>query len=80
MAEGPTQLLERLAEQKVTLLLKDGRQLSGTLLGTDEHMNLVLEDASETSAERTRHLGRVVLRGSNVVSVHAPQGAPPASR
>ncbi len=80
MAEGPTQLLERLADQRVTLLLKDGRQLSGTLLGTDEHMNLVLDDTSETATDRTRHLGRVVLRGSNVVSVHAPQGAPAAAR
>jgi len=75
MADGPSQLLERVVSQRVTLLLKDARQLSGKLMGIDEHLNLVLDDADETTAERTRHLGRVVLRGSNVVTLHAPQGS-----
>jgi small nuclear ribonucleoprotein (snRNP)-like protein len=75
MVEAPTHLLERVLEQRVTLVLKDARQLTGKLLGLDEHMNLVLEDADESTAEQTRHLGRVVLRGSNVVTLHAPQGA-----
>ncbi len=75
MADAPTYLLERLLKQRVTLLLKDARQLTGTLVALDEHMNLVLEDADETTAEMTRHLGKVVLRGSNVVTLHAPQAA-----
>ena len=75
MAEAPTHLLERVLQQRVTLVLKDSRQLTGKLLGLDEHMNLVLDDADESTAEVTRHLGRVVLRGSNVVTLHAPQGA-----
>ena len=75
MVEAPTHLLERVIQQRVTLVLKDTRQLTGKLLGLDEHMNLVLDDADESTAEVTRHLGRVVLRGSNVVTLHAPQGA-----
>lgn len=75
MVEAPTHLLERVLDQRVTLVLKDARQLTGKLLGLDEHMNLVLDDADESTAEVTRHLGRVVLRGSNVVTLHAPQGA-----
>jgi small nuclear ribonucleoprotein (snRNP)-like protein len=78
MADGPTHLLERVVPQRVTLVLKDARQLTGKLLGLDEHMNLVLDDADETTAELSRHLGRVVVRGSNVVTLHAPQGGPPA--
>jgi len=74
MADGPSQLLERVVQQRVSLLLKDARQLSGKLMGIDEHLNLVLDDADETTAEVTRHLGRVVLRGSNVVTLHAPHG------
>jgi small nuclear ribonucleoprotein len=74
MTEQPTHLLERVIQQRVTLVLKDGRQLTGKLLGFDDHMNLVLDDASETTPEVSRHLGRVVLRGSNVVTMHAPQG------
>ncbi|HTS32686.1 MAG TPA: LSm family protein [Thermoplasmata archaeon] len=75
MAVNPTHLVERLVSQRVTLVLKDSRQLTGKLLGVDEHMNLVLDETDETTAEMSRHLGRVVLRGSNVVTLHAPQGA-----
>ncbi|MGI0132459.1 MAG: LSM domain-containing protein [Thermoplasmata archaeon] len=74
MAEIPTQILERVLQQRVALLLKDGRALSGRLLGIDEHMNLVLDETEETTAKLTRRLGRVVLRGSNVVSLNAPSG------
>ena len=75
MTEQPTHLLERVLQQRVTLVLKDGRQLTGKLLGFDDHMNLVLDDAGETTTEVSRHLGRVVLRGSNVVSLNAPIGS-----
>jgi small nuclear ribonucleoprotein len=75
MAVNPTHLVERLVSQRVTLVLKDSRQLTGKLLGVDEHMNLVLDETDETTPEVSRHLGRVVLRGSNVVTLHAPQGA-----
>ncbi len=73
MTEAPTHLLERVVQQRVTLVLKDARELRGQLLGVDEHMNIVLDDADETTREVSRHLGRVVLRGSNVVTLHAPQ-------
>ncbi len=75
MADAPTHLLERVLHQRVTLVLKDARQLTGILLALDEHLNLVLDDADERTSETTRHLGRVLLRGSNVVTLHAPQGA-----
>jgi len=78
MPDGPAALLERFLDQRVTLVLKDARELVGKLIGADEHMNLVLDDADETAADVRRHLGRVVLRGSNVVSVHGP--AAPAAR
>jgi small nuclear ribonucleoprotein (snRNP)-like protein len=76
MVDAPPHLLDRLLQQRVTLVLKDTRELSGRLLAADEHMNLVLEDAQERTAEVTRHLGKVLLRGSNVVTLHAAQGVP----
>jgi len=78
MPDGPTVLLDRFIDQRVSLWLKDSRQLTGRLLGTDEHMNLVLDDADETTTDVSRHLGRVVLRGSNVVTIQGP--ATPAGR
>lgn len=71
----PHALLERLLQQRVILQLKDGRTLSGRLVGGDEHMNLVLDEAEEHSTQVERRLGRVVLRGSNVVSLQAPGGS-----
>jgi small nuclear ribonucleoprotein (snRNP)-like protein len=79
MAELPGHIVDRLVAQRITLVLKDTRQLSGKLLGSDEHMNLVLDDADETTSEVSRHLGRVVLRGSNVVALYAPQAGPARS-
>ena len=76
MVTPPTQLLERLLQQRVTLTLKDGRTLAGRLMGLDDHMNVVLDEAEETTKEVVRRLGRVVLRGSNMVSLHIPSGAP----
>lgn len=76
MSNPPTSVLDRLVQQRVVLQLKDGRQLSGRLVGSDEHLNLVLEETEERAAEVTRRLGRVVLRGSNIVSLNAPAGAP----
>jgi small nuclear ribonucleoprotein len=75
MVDGPAHVVERLLQHRVTLELKDTRTLTGKLVGVDEHMNLVLDDCEERTSELTRHLGRVVLRGSNVVTLNAPQGA-----
>jgi small nuclear ribonucleoprotein (snRNP)-like protein len=66
----PTQLLERMADRHVLLVLKDQRRLAGRLLGSDDFMNVVLDETHETRPESDRRLGRVVVRGSNVVSVH----------
>ncbi len=73
----PTALLERLVDQRVQLRLKDSREMSGRLLGLDDHMNLVLDDVEETSTAGARRLGRVLVRGSNVISLTAPNGPSP---
>jgi small nuclear ribonucleoprotein len=77
MPEGPLAVVERLVGQRVSLRLKDGREVEGKLLGLDDHLNVVLEEATETASEASRHLGRVVVRGSNVVALFAPTGVRP---
>ena len=78
MPSPPVEVLEKLVQQKVTLRLKDSRVLAGRLIGCDEHMNLVLDETEETTKESSRRLGRVVLRGSNVLTLNAPANAPRA--
>jgi small nuclear ribonucleoprotein (snRNP)-like protein len=79
MPDAPLSVVDKLVDQRVSLRLKDGREIEGKLLGVDDHMNVVLDDADETTPEVSRHLGRVVLRGSNVVTLQgpAPSGARP---
>ena len=73
----PTGMLERMVDQRVSLRLKDARELTGRLLGLDDHMNLVLDEVEESTADGTRRLGRVLVRGSNVISLTASGGLPP---
>jgi len=73
----PTGMLEKMVDQRVSLRLKDSRELAGRLLGLDDHMNLVLDDVEEVAKEGTRRLGRVLVRGSNVISLTSGTSAPP---
>lgn len=74
---GPTALLEPFLQHRIELELKDGRTLAGRLLGLDEHLNLVLDEAEESSTDRERRLGRIIVRGSNIVYLSLPDGQPP---
>jgi small nuclear ribonucleoprotein len=61
--------LERNLNKRVSVLLKDQRTLDGILVGFDEHMNIVLDETQEKKGDAERKLGRVVLRGNNVISI-----------
>ena len=65
----PLDVLEKAINQKLSLLLKDGRIIEGKLTGYDEYMNMVLNDVEETIEENKRRLGTIILRGNNVVSI-----------
>jgi small nuclear ribonucleoprotein len=65
----PLDVLEKSMNQKLSLLLKDGRTIEGKLTGYDEYMNMVLNDVEETVEENKRRLGTIILRGNNVVSI-----------
>jgi small nuclear ribonucleoprotein len=65
----PLNVLEKTLNQKLSLLLKDGRILEGKLIGFDDYMNMVLEDTEETMEDTQRRLGTVILRGNNIISI-----------
>jgi small nuclear ribonucleoprotein len=65
----PLALLEKSLNKKISLLLKDSRVLEGKLTGYDEYMNMVIEETEERTADQTRRMGVVILRGNNVVSI-----------
>ena len=65
----PQNLLDRSLGSQVQVVLKDGRVMEGKLTGFDEFMNMVLEGTEELNKENRRRLGKVILRGNNVVSI-----------
>ena len=65
----PLDVLEKSVNQKLSLLLKDGRLIEGKLTGYDEYMNMVLTDVEENYEDNKRRLGTIILRGNNVVSI-----------
>jgi len=65
----PLDVLQKSVNQKLFLLLKDGRVIEGKLSGYDEYMNMVLEDVEESYDDTKRRLGTIILRGNNVVSI-----------
>ncbi len=69
----PLNVLEKTLNKKISLVLKDGRVLEGTLTGFDDYMNMVLEDSEESFNDERRRLGTIILRGNNVVSISPVQ-------
>lgn len=65
----PLDVLENAINQRLSLLLKDGRVIEGKLTGYDEYMNMVLSDVEETFENNKKRLGTVIIRGNNVVSI-----------
>ncbi len=68
--ERPLDLLNNSKGKEVIVSLKGGKQLVGTLLAFDIHINLVLDNAKELeNGENKRNLGIVFLRGDTIIFI-----------
>jgi len=66
----PFDALEELKEQQVFVKLKNGMEMSGVLKAFDQHMNLVLDEASELENDEVKaKIGTVIVRGDNILYV-----------
>ncbi len=66
-------VLDESINQVVLIKLKGGKTLRGSLLGFDQHMNLLLDSSEEIPAEGdSTSLGTIVVRGDNVVMISPP--------
>jgi small nuclear ribonucleoprotein len=66
-------VLDESINQIVLIKLKGGKTLRGSLLGFDQHMNLLLDSSEEIPIEGdTKSLGTIVVRGDNVVMISPP--------
>lgn len=53
-------------------------RIEGAIIGFDEYMNLVLDDAEEyniKTSNKRKHLGRIMLKGDNITLIQQAGGA-----
>ncbi len=68
--ERPLDLLNASKGKEILVQLKSGRQLVGTLVAFDIHINVVLENAKEVeNGEQTRNYGVTFLRGDTIIFI-----------
>jgi len=68
--ERPLDLLNESKGKEIMIELKDGKQLVGTLLAFDIHINLVVDNTKEiVNNELKRSLGLAFVRGNTILWV-----------
>ena len=68
--ERPLDLLNESKGKEILIELKDGKQLVGTLLAFDIHVNLVVDNTKEiVNNELKRSLGLSFIRGNTILWV-----------
>ena len=68
--ERPLDLLNNSKGKEVLVQLKNNRQMVGTLLAFDIHINVVLDNAKELqNNEVKRNIGLTFVRGTEVIFI-----------
>jgi len=62
-------LMNNTKDKVVLLKLRNTKTIQGILKEFDIHMNLTLEDAEDVSAEKPEKLGKILIRGDNILAV-----------
>ena len=66
-------LMNNTKDKLVTLKLRNTKTIQGILKEFDIHMNMTLEDAEYISNEKPEKLGKVLIRGDNILAVSIPK-------
>ena len=72
MADEISTLMNNSKNKVVLLRLRNTKTIQGILKDFDIHMNLTLDDAEDISDEKHVNLGKILLRGDNVLAVSLP--------
>ncbi|MDH3395408.1 MAG: ribonucleoprotein [Nitrosopumilus sp.] len=72
MADEISTLMNNSKDKVVLLRLRNTKTIEGTLKDFDIHMNLTLENAEDISDEKHEKLGKILLRGDNILAVSLP--------
>ncbi len=73
MAYEISTLMNNSKDKVVLLRMRNTKTIQGTLKEFDIHMNMTLEDAEDISNEKPEKLGKVLIRGDNILAVSIPK-------
>jgi small nuclear ribonucleoprotein len=73
MADEISTLMNNSKNKTVLLRLRNTKTIQGVLKDFDIHMNLTLDNAEDISDEKHVNLGKILLRGDNVLAVSLPE-------
>jgi len=76
MADEISTLMSNSKNKSVLLRLRNNTTIKGNLIDFDVHMNLTLDDAEDVSDEEPEKLGKILLRGDNILSISLPDDEP----
>ena len=66
-------LMNNSKDKVVLLRMRNTKTIQGTLKNFDIHMNLTLDDAEDISDEKPEKLGKILIRGDNILAVSMPK-------
>jgi small nuclear ribonucleoprotein len=72
MADEISTLMSNSKNKSVLLRLRNNKTIKGNLLDFDVHMNLTLDDAEDVTEEAPEKLGKILLRGDNILAISLP--------
>lgn len=73
MADEISTLMSNNKNKSVLLRLRNNKTIKGNLVDFDVHMNLTLDNAEDVSEENTQSLGKILLRGDNILAISLPE-------
>ena len=73
MADEISTLLNKSKNKIVLLRLRNTKTIQGTRKEWESQRNLTLENAEDISNEKHEKLGKILLRGDNVLAVSLPE-------
>ena len=72
MADEISTLMRNNRNKSIFLRLRNNKTIKGSLVDFDVYMNLTLDDAKDVSDGKTQKLGKILLRGDNVLTISLP--------
>ena len=72
MADEISTLMTSCQGKTVLLRLRNTKTVQWTLIDFDIHMNLTLENTEDITEEKHLSLGKVLLRGDNILAISLP--------